>query len=70
MGPIMFSKQSSLFSLVAVVFINLYPAIANADLVTFELDNVFTDRGGQMTGQFTWTYTPGDFQMELGNSHR
>ncbi|XAM00792.1 PEP-CTERM sorting domain-containing protein [Phycisphaeraceae bacterium D3-23] len=35
-------------------------------MLTFELDNVFTDRGGQMTGEFTWTYTPGDFENGVG----
>ena len=55
-----------LYNLVVAVVINFSPAIVNADLVTFELDNVFTDRGGQMTGQFTWTYTPADFENGIG----
>ncbi|MGB7326139.1 MAG: hypothetical protein WBD31_14800 [Rubripirellula sp.] len=36
--------------------------VANADVVTFGLESVYTNRGGNMTGQFTWTYVPGDFE--------
>ncbi len=39
---------------------------AHADVLTFELDNVYTDRGGLMTGQFTWTFEPGDFENGVG----
>lgn len=41
-------------------------ASAQADIITFELDNVFYDSGHQMTGQFDWTFTPGDFEDGLG----
>lgn len=37
-----------------------------ADVVVLELDNVSTDRGGQMTGQFTWTFDTGDFENGVG----
>ncbi len=48
------------------LFILSGAAISKADLVVFELDNVFTDRGGQMTGLFTWTYPSGDFENGVG----
>lgn len=50
----------------ASALIALCPAVSNAAVMTFGLDNVFTDRGGQMTGQFTWTYTTGDFENGIG----
>jgi hypothetical protein len=65
-NKVMHRKKCSMYILVAVVVIALSPAIVNADLVTFELDNIFTDRGGQMTGQFTWTYMSGDFENGIG----
>jgi len=58
--------KCSFYILVTAVLIAFSPAIVNADLVTFELNNVYTDRGGQMTGRFTWAYTVGDFENGVG----
>ena len=39
---------------------------ANAEVVTYTLDNVFQDNGAQMTGKYDWTYTEGDFENGIG----
>lgn len=39
---------------------------SEAELITFTLDNVFTDRGGHMTGEFNWSYNSGDFANGVG----
>jgi len=56
-----FPKTASLLGMIA-----LASATSQAAVMTFALDNVFTDRGGQMTGQFTWTYMTGDFENGIG----
>lgn len=39
---------------------------AHADTLIYTLDNVFLDDGTQMTGSFSWTYDPGDFENGIG----
>lgn len=39
---------------------------ADAEVLTFQLTNVYTDRGGQLTGQFTWAFNSGDFENGVG----
>jgi hypothetical protein len=39
---------------------------AHAATVSYFLDNVLLDGGGQMIGEFDWTYTPGDFEGGTG----
>ena len=39
---------------------------AHADTVYYTLGNVVLEEGPQMTGIFSWTYTPGDFENGAG----
>ena len=39
---------------------------AHAATVSYTLENVFLERGAQMTGEFNWTYTAEDFEGGSG----
>ena len=39
---------------------------ASAATVTYFLDDIVQDNGTQLTGNFTWTYTEGDFENGSG----
>jgi hypothetical protein len=53
----------ALFSWLAV---SLSLGSAQANTVSYTLDNVFLDAANQMTGTFEWTYTDNDFEKGTG----
>lgn len=50
-----------MFFLISITGICLY-----AETVYYTLDHVILDNGSQMTGIFSWVYTPGDFANGVG----
>ena len=49
-----------------VCLTGLVAICAHAEVIYYELDNVFLSAGTYMTGIFSWTYTPGDFENGSG----
>ena len=47
-------------------FIVIVAFDAQADVVSYTLDNVILEEGAQMTGTFSWTYDVGDFENGVG----
>ena len=62
----MLNRNPVLFSLLATVLVILNSTIVHGAIATFTLDNVMTDRGSQLTGEFTWIYAEGDFENGVG----
>lgn len=60
------SYQKNFCSLMLVSLGLFNSSVVSADVVTFSLNNVLTDRGGLMRGEFTWTYDAGDFENGIG----
>ena len=60
--------RSSFKKTVCALFflISIAALCAQAETVYYTLDNVILDDGTQMTGFFSWDYTPGDFENGAG----
>lgn len=59
-------RIQSLFFRVLLGLCGLVSCRAQAEVVFYNLDHVFLDDGTQMTGIFSWTYSPGDFENGTG----
>jgi len=59
-----FAKSTGPWVFALFVFFTAFEA--RALTVDYTLDNVILDSSNQMTGRFTWTYNPGDFEGGTG----
>ncbi len=59
-----FTKSIGSWALFLLVFFTV--SQAQALTVDYTLDNIVQDNGRQLTGTFTWTYDPGDFEGGTG----
>jgi hypothetical protein len=61
------NTAKNIYFWIAFSFVLSVASNAQADTVGFTLDNVIMERGNaQMTGKFSWTYTPGEFADGVG----
>ena len=61
----LFQKQGRTAFSVALLW--ALPFVTRAATVTYNFDNLVVTNGTQMTGQFEWVYTPGDFSNGVGH---
>ncbi len=63
--------RSSFKKTICVLFFSISIAVlcAQAETILYTLENVILDDGTQMTGIFSWVYTPGDFENGIGTFH-
>ncbi len=60
------SENGAYHGLLAAMLLAVLPAVAPAATVDFFFDDLVVGNGQPMTGRFSWTYTPGDFENGSG----